>query len=412
MTSKLLIVGASARAAAVSARRAGFDVEAADLFGDVDLLASARTTVIADYHRDLPEVLRNSSADAWLYTGGLENHPRLIDRLARIKPLWGIGGEALRKLRDPVAWSETLRRAGLHTPLVAIQPSELTPGKWIEKPRSSCAGRAVRLLDVCEVDQIRRAGGEPTEFALNATESNIEPRYWQQFIPGEACGALFAARADGGATLVGVTRQLIGLDWLGAPGFQYCGSVGPLPVSAGVRDQLAAIGDRLTAAFDMRGLFGVDFILDARHGVWPIEINPRYTASAEVLERALQTSLLAWHAAAFDAENLDAANFPEHWSLPLANHWFGKAIVYATRDLVSGNLIERLSPRTANANAATIDDRGPAIADIPHSGSAISAGWPIATVFASATSEDTLIERLRERASELYQVIACQAPSA
>ncbi|MCA9164248.1 MAG: ATP-grasp domain-containing protein [Planctomycetales bacterium] len=410
MPRKLLIVGASARAAAESARRAGFDVEAADLFGDVDLLAAARTTVIADYRRDLPDVLRNSSADAWLYTGGLENHPRLIDRLARSKPLWGIGGEALRKLRDPMAWSETLRRAGIPTPSVAVERSQLAPGTWIEKPRSSCAGRSVRLLEVREAELCTLASGEPTELTSNAAEANFEPTYWQQFIAGEACGALFVARADGYATLVGVSRQLIGLEWLGAGGFQYCGSVGPLPVSADVRDQLITIGNRLTDAFNVRGLFGVDFILDADDRAWPIEINPRYTASAEVLERALQVPLIAWHAATFDGSqhrNSSDSATPRHNS-----QWFGKAIVYATRDLVSGNLLDSCSTAYPNADAATLVDDRPTLADIPRPGTAISTGWPIATVFASAADEATLIERLRGRATELYEFIARQAPSA
>ena len=49
---------------------------------------------------------------------------------------------------------------------------------------------------------------------------------------------------------------------------------------------------RSRSAFGLAGWFGVDFIL--RDGIpWPVEINPRYTASVEIHELASGRSLLA-----------------------------------------------------------------------------------------------------------------------
>ena len=48
---------------------------------------------------------------------------------------------------------------------------------------------------------------------------------------------------------------------------------------------LQQLGLDLARGCGLRGLFGVDFVLS--EGVpWPVEINPRYTASVEVLEYA------------------------------------------------------------------------------------------------------------------------------
>ena len=55
LVNRLLIVGASARAAAWSARRAGFDVVAADLFADTDLQQLAKTIQVEP--REYPQAL-------------------------------------------------------------------------------------------------------------------------------------------------------------------------------------------------------------------------------------------------------------------------------------------------------------------------------------------------------------------
>src|SRR5207249_9264748 len=85
------------------------------------------------------------------------------------------------------------------------------------------------------------------------------------------------------AAFLEVTRQLVGEPWLHAAPFHYCGSIGPLPLSESLWRKFWRIGTVLAKAFRLRGLFGVDCVL--RDGIpWPVEVNPRYPASVEVLE--------------------------------------------------------------------------------------------------------------------------------
>ena len=84
--------------------------------------------------------------------------------------------------------------------------------------------------------------------------------------------------------LLGVTRQIIGEPWLGAHGFQYAGSIGPWPISEAHLATLDRHRQRTGERFELVGLFGVDFMLDGEE-VWTIEVNPRYTASVEIVER-------------------------------------------------------------------------------------------------------------------------------
>ena len=95
---KILILGASTRAAAHSAVRAGCVPLAADLFGDRDLVAIAQTDRVAAeaYPERLFETALIQESEAWLFTGALENCPRLIDHLASRLRLMGIGGAPLR----------------------------------------------------------------------------------------------------------------------------------------------------------------------------------------------------------------------------------------------------------------------------------------------------------------------------
>ncbi|MCA9241630.1 MAG: hypothetical protein KDA37_15575, partial [Planctomycetales bacterium] len=136
---KLAIVGASARAAAHSALRAGFQVVAADLFADRDLRAACCATRIADYPDALPGWLASVDADAWMYTGALENRPDLIRQMAAIKPLWGCDASAVERVRDVASLHMLIKEAGIAYPETCQAPDGLPQdGSWLCKlPHSS-----------------------------------------------------------------------------------------------------------------------------------------------------------------------------------------------------------------------------------------------------------------------------------
>src|SRR6478752_5928272 len=269
--SPLAIVGASTRSAAASTLRAGFQPLAADLFADADLRQIATATRISPYPEGFVDWMRTIEPPAWMYTGALENHPDLVDQLAWIAPLWGNPGEVLARVRSPWDLSQSLTNAGLLFPEICNSADGLPrDGSWLFKTYSGASGSGVRAWNA-ESSKEHRAKSEEV---IGCYQKRIE---------GVPCAAVFVA-TDGAAKLLGVTRQLIGEPWLGSHGFQYSGAIGPLPVSEFVRNTLEELGNVLAADFELIGLFGVDFIL---HGesVWTLEVNPRYTASVEIVER-------------------------------------------------------------------------------------------------------------------------------
>jgi predicted ATP-grasp superfamily ATP-dependent carboligase len=217
--------------------------------------------------------------------------------------------------------------------------------------------------------------------------------------------------ADGAATLLGVTRQLVGEDWLGAHGFQYAGSIGPLPVDDAMRATIERIGNVLAERFELVGLFGVDLIVNS-DGVWTLEVNPRYTASVEIVERAAAVNAIEFHARAFRAYESARAG---RSSAPIGgedaparseSRTCGKAILFAKREVVLSNDFAQFALTHA------LKTPWPTLADISPAGTLIESGRPILTIFAEGASVDDVEQQLRARVPELEkQIYGSEVPS-
>jgi uncharacterized protein len=370
----LTIVGASVRAAACSAVRAGFSVYAGDMFADVDLRRCCEATQVTDYPDGLAAILRGPQAGGWMYTGGLENEPALIREMSQIRPLWGNSVDVLRRVRHPKSVTAALRAAALPCPQVAFDAADVPrDGTWLRKPFRSAGGVRISVW-----------GRHPTADSGSATHY-----YFQRHIEGLSCSAVYVA-AGGKARLLGMTRQLIGAAWAGARDFRYCGSIGPLDAPPVVASGFAEIGTVLARRFELVGLFGVDAVVNAR-GVWPVEVNPRYPASAELLDWAWGVPAVALHVAACEAGQLPSGPAP-------ARHSCGKAIVFAPhRCVVSAELGARIGENDHRV--------GPTLADVPAPGTIIEAGWPIVTVLADAPDEQLVLEQLRRLAAQVLSAV-------
>ena len=259
------VVGASARAAAFSLLRAGQQVVTADLFADADLAQHCPATRITPYPEGFVDWLAKTKCDSWCYTGALESHPALIDRLSVSRTLLGHPGEVLRRVRDPLTLQTALSRAGLCFPETKLATGEPLEGEplesdaWLGKTYRGSCGSGVGVTDGAN--------------------------YFQRHVEGVPLSAVFD-----GDKLLGVTRQLVGEAWAGAAKYQYCGSIAPWPLPPECQRQVQLLGEVLCEEFGLTELYGVDLIQDSNR-LWTIEVNPRYTASVEVVERAYGISV-------------------------------------------------------------------------------------------------------------------------
>ncbi len=140
----------------------------------------------------------------------------------------------------------------------------------------------------------------------------------------------------------------------------------------------------LSSTFALTGWFGVDYILN-RGIPWPVEINPRYTASVEIHELFLGRSLLDDHRRACEGI-VDESDCPEVAAEP-SRPVFGKLIVYATRPLV---VPECLRLRDEGRDLFAVNS----IADVPWPATSVGVGEPLMTLLGSARTLAACRKRL------------------
>ena len=381
---RVLIAGVSTRAAAESAARAGFAVTAIDAFGDLDQHPSVRGLSLGHNFTARAAALAAQSieCDAVVYLSNFENHPKAISAFAEGRALWGNSPEIVRRVRDPLILAEALQARGFSTPAVRLKLDTTyvgsyvvsgfsrTVNEWLVKPLASGGGQRIQLWD--------RATSLP------------RGRYLQEFIDGPAGSVVFVA-AGGRAVPLAVSRQLVGEQAFGARGYQYCGNIltaagdGQVPHDETLVDAASALAQAVVDEFALVGINGVDFI--ARSGSpCAIEVNPRWCASMELVERACGLSVFGAHASACTSGKL-----PD-FDLAAAQRGVdavGKAVVYAQRAVTVGDT------QTWLANDHDIRD-------IPRPGEQISVGSPVCTVFATGRDATTCHAALVRRAARVY----------
>ncbi|MEM9186935.1 MAG: ATP-grasp domain-containing protein [Planctomycetota bacterium] len=371
---RLAVVGASARAAAFSAIRAGFEVVAADLFADADLTARCPATRIVDYPSDLEGWLAQQDVDAWIYTGALENHPDLVDRLASIRPLWGNAGEPLRRVRDPVELQSILARAGVPFPETRRSAEGLPlDGTWFCKTYRGSSGSGVWLLDSEEA--LARAAAEVAVFQKRIVGT-----------PASAVSLLLEGRVS---RLEGLTEQLVGEPCFAAGRWSYCGSVERPDWSSSV-ELHTGVTAALAIDAGLVGVVGIDLVYDGAN-YWVVEVNPRFTASCEIVESFRPRSVVAGHAVANSWRRQAAA--PRS---PAPPRLCGKAICFAKEPVV----VPPAFGMWAIGEAAS-----GRVADVPVIGAPIDVGQPIITVLAGEPAAGVR-SRLEARAQEVYRRLA------
>ena len=378
---KILIAGLSTRAIVESAVHSGYQVDALDAFGDLDLQALVKCySLKRDFHRSFSAAAlfaasRQLAFDVVAYTSNLENHPEVIRRFARYHQVLGNPAEVLARVRHWPTLFAALEQAGFRVPETIYDGAprrgdsrRADPTRvWLRKPISSGGGHDITFW---------RDGVSPGRgFML------------QEYVPGLACSASFVANGRECA-VVGLTEQFVGQPEFGAHGFRYCGNLLPLNAARDmafgrpILDQVQQIATLVTREFKLVGVNGMDFVLTGNQ-VCLIEVNPRYSASMELIERAYSLSIFDLHVRAVLQGELPKFDLATR----LADGPFhGKAILYAGRDAVAPNTQSWL-------------ERG--IRDVPAPGESLTQGGPICTVLACEPTRDSCLANLVTQAEAL-----------
>ena len=367
----LILIGASVRSLAFSCIRAGYQPWCIDLYADEDLAKNCPTTLITkSFPDEISDLIKAAPKVPILYTGGLENHSALLHFLSAQRTILGITGRTLYNLRNIPGFYKLLKSKQINTPAIIISMKDLNnETSYLRKPKYRSGGLGIKPFD-------------PSKQAM-VDDSDF---YYQEFINGESRSAIFCF-TESGFELLGLSIQSSGTQSLHANDFLYSGNMGPVKPCNSELKELQTIGKIISSNYRPRGLLGLDYILNDSK-VYPLEINPRYTASMEVLELALGQNFITKHLQAFGIKPIYENPAPSETTV------IGKAIYYAPHDV----LIPKEAPwHSIEANPLLFSP----FADIPKTGSAIHKGSPVITVFAKADSLTEVKVQLKTRTSQL-----------
>jgi uncharacterized protein len=370
----IAVAALSARTLAEAAAREGVGVIALDLFGDRDTrraasqwMAIGSPDALSIDAVPLLDALRTlagrDQVQGWVAGAGFDGRSELLEQGAACLPLLGTAPVDVRRVRDPASFFGFLRCHGIDHPPVRYQASDDTAG-WLCKDAGACGGRhIVRAIDT-----------------VGAAASPL--RYWQREVRGVSMSATFIANGRD-AVLLGHNEQIVRT--VGARPFVFRGVCGPVPVPAAVARDVDAIVRALAAAFGLRGLGSLDYMLDGER-VWVLEVNPRPSASMALYPDVGGAGVLRAHLRACLHDELPAPPRP-------AGSVGGSEIVVAPRTL-------RLDEASVAALAAWPD-----VHDLPHVAMQFAAGDPVCSVTARGPDADSVkIGLARQRDAVLQQL--------
>lgn len=352
-----LLVSLSARQLARAAHRADRPALGIDLYADLDShrLAQGWARVPGQTRAGVCSFNASkllSTAEALspgqrrhglVYGAGFESRPDLLARLAERRPLFGNAPEVLARVNDPRAFFCLLDELGIAHPEVRFQPP-MRPYGWLSKEAGGCGGLHVG-------QHFATAPG----------------RYFQRRRPGRVHSLLFLA--DGRRALaIGCNRALPAPAEAPTP-WAYAGAVRLPAAPDGLDAAWLQVAQDLTSVLGLRGLNGLDFLLDGQ-GRWELlELNARPTATVELWDQPPMPPLFDLHIAACQG-SLPA-------SLPTLGASLATAVAYAGQAL-------RL-PR---------DLVWPAwCSDLARPGSALAAGEPVCSLLAAGTGAEAAATR-------------------
>jgi predicted ATP-grasp superfamily ATP-dependent carboligase len=400
----ICLMGASCRAAAQSAARAGCTrILAWDDFLDADLLEIAQARSLADFPEDCSQSLAELQGIPLVLCGGMENQPDFIQRRIDQGMLCGVTGKMLRQLRSIESWQRWASESRIGWPTTVQDLSDprlesIRSGSWMLKPAGRAGGVHVRAIASLEgLEHEAKIAPDPGNAASNLW-------YLQEYVPGISIGVSYCTESSVSTEpprtqIVGIARSILSEE-LDAPlPWIYRGSLAPYSVSPSVRASLERFATTVAQSTGIRGLWQADFQIDSNGQLWLLEINPRWSASMELHEILQGYSWITEHVRIL----CDGASKSVPSPGSPAGQQVAKGIVYAPHEMhLSVAQVDRLGRSGWHGTLRELETAEFCLADIPQSdplGVDFAEGMPIVTVLVAGEKNADLLEKIRQARS-------------
>lgn len=266
-TLPILVFAQSGRFISQSANQAGYRVWLADCFCDVD------TVHVAERHIRLPPLSQLSCQQLLRYLvelsagescllvcgSGIEQFAEILQQLPPHIELLGNPATTIKQIKTPRSFFELLTRLELPYPKTQFNPPS-EQHHWLFKPAAGCGGIGIHFAD---------------------KHAATEPGYYQHYIAGIAASALFISDGDN-TQLLAINQQYCSYQQQQPFCLQQIDS--PFKLSGLLHSELHDAIRKLVNATGLVGINSIDFMIDRQQQLWLLEVNPRLSASAELLQ--------------------------------------------------------------------------------------------------------------------------------
>jgi uncharacterized protein len=372
-----LIIARSGRALAASAKRAGYKVSVADYFADEDTRSFSESVCRLQYHCDgfvaeellihIQDVITSNPKLKLVIGSGFESTPELLDSLAELAPVFANSRESIIALKEPVSFFEMLDRNSIQHPDVLFS-----------KPIDSKDYLIKRIAGI---------GGGHVNWCDQVDSEQGSTCYFQKFIHGIASSVVFLANGLQ-TSIVGFNQQLQSSEFADMP-FLYQGAVTTDNEAFENRDVIERIINKITEETGLKGLCGLDYIIDECGQIIVLEVNPRPPATFELHE--VEHSLFDAHLACFDGLLINDERKDDN-----AKKIRSYAIFYAKNELRINDKINW---------PLWVKDR-------PSFGTKIPLKFPVCTVHAQENSIDKVKSLLFNRLKKIESIFAAMQNAA
>lgn len=357
MNPSILVMGFSTRHVAQSAHEAGYTVYAVDHFCDQDLSWYTRDRIRFDELADLPSAVQEMCGkyriDWAVPTSGAET-------LAHGLPVLGTSPEVAARFLDKVSTQEFFESLGV--PVPRLLPDGQYPA--MIKPRSGSGGWRNRVVCSREEESLWHEEFEGMESIS------------QEIVSGIPASVSCLADGKGNARALAANRQILRDE--GVSAFGFCGSQTPLEHPLAPR--MIAYAEKVAASSGCCGSLGVDFVIG--EDIHAIEVNPRFQATLDTVERSLGLNLFSAHVRACRGELPDKVPNPSCFCI--------RRILFAERDCTISGDLSGLSP---------------AVSDIPWPGTFFEEGQAVVSVYGWGPTPESAMHHLDRHIRRVRQYI-------
>jgi len=262
----VLIFAQSGRFLAQSATQAGYRVWVADCFGDQETLSVAeRNQVLPPFstllsNDILGELIKLAQGEECILIcgSGIESTFSFLENLPDNIQLIGNSFNTIKSIKTPQSFFNTLNKLKLPFP-DTVFASPKNREDWLIKSASGLGGQHIQYLN------------------KSLVTSN---HYFQRYISGSSGSALFLANGKQ-TQLLSINQQTLTTN-KHYP-FQLGSIQTPWLISSPHQKELRAAIAKITLEIGLRGLNSLDFIISEKNELLLLEVNPRVSASAELL---------------------------------------------------------------------------------------------------------------------------------